>query len=131
MKPTHAPQRAARMNVVFGSATKSETIIIVMELIADTPHASPSSPSMRLTAFVHPTIHSTVSGMASEPMGIVPISDMKLGFETAVKIMPQRIATSAAMICMDSFIHGRRLTMSSTAPITAMMSAPSLSLIHI
>ena len=114
------------MNVVLGSATKMDTTIIVSELIADTPTASPSSPSIRLTAFVQPTIHSTVSGIAREPTDIVPMSDMKFGFDTAVNIIPQRIATSAAIIWMDSFIHGRRFTMSSTAPIAAIISAPSI-----
>ena len=125
IKPMHAPQSAARIKVVLGSATKTETMSIVTELIADTPTASPSSPSIRLTALVQPTIHSTVSGMASAPMGMVPISDLKFGFDTAVNMMPQRIATSAAMICIENFIHGLRLTISSTAPMTAIISAPS------
>ena len=39
----------------------------VMELMVDTPTAKPSSPSIRLTALVIATIHSTVTGMDSGP----------------------------------------------------------------
>ena len=62
MKPRQAPVSAARMMETTGSATNRDTTSIVSELIADTPQASPSSPSMRLTALVHPTIHSMVKG---------------------------------------------------------------------
>ena len=70
MKPRHAPVSAARMMDTTGSETNSDTMSIVIELIADTPTASPSSPSIRLTAFVQPTIHSIVSGMESQPISI-------------------------------------------------------------
>ena len=38
-------------------------VSIVTELMALTPHARPSSPSMRLTALVTPTIQMMVTGM--------------------------------------------------------------------
>ena len=63
MKPRHAPTSAARITATFGSATNIATTSIVSELIVDTPTASPSSPSIRLTAFVQPTIQRRVSGM--------------------------------------------------------------------
>ena len=49
------------------SATRSEMTSSVMELMVDTPHARPSSPSMRLTALVMATIQMTVAGMDSQP----------------------------------------------------------------
>ena len=39
----------------------------VMELMVDTPQASPSSPSIRFTALVMPTIQNTEMGMDSQP----------------------------------------------------------------
>ena len=63
MKPRQAPVSAARISDTTGSETNSDTISMVSELIADTPTASPSSPSIRLTALVQATIHSIVSGM--------------------------------------------------------------------
>ena len=62
MNPRHAPVSAARMTATLGSATNIATTSIVSELMVDTPTASPSSPSIRLTAFVQPTIHSRVKG---------------------------------------------------------------------
>ena len=38
-----------------------------IELMAETPQASPSSPSMKLTALVSPTIQKTVIGIAQLP----------------------------------------------------------------
>ena len=63
MKPRQPPASAASSSATLGSATISATISIVTELMALTPQARPSSPSMRLTALVTPTIHSTVTGM--------------------------------------------------------------------
>lgn len=40
---------------------------IVIALMVETPLARPSSPSMRFTAFVTPTIHSTVTGYFIQP----------------------------------------------------------------
>ena len=50
-----------------GSATVRAMTSMVMELMVDTPQASPSSPSMRLTALVMPTIQITEMGMDSQP----------------------------------------------------------------
>ena len=47
--------------------------IFEMALIVETPQARPSSPSIRLTAFVMPTIHSTVMGIASQPLSLIHI----------------------------------------------------------
>ncbi len=66
MKPRHAPTSDAITSATFPSETSSAMTSIDTALIVDTPQASPSSPSMRLTAFVMPTIHSTVTGMASQ-----------------------------------------------------------------
>ena len=55
---------------------------------------------------------------------VVPAS-RKPGLEMTSKTIPQRMATSAAMICPASLIQGLSVRMSSSAPITAMMTAPS------
>jgi len=67
MKPTHAPTSDAMMSAVWPSETKSAITSIVTALMVETPLARPSSPSIRLTAFVMPTIHSTVIGMDAQP----------------------------------------------------------------
>ena len=63
----HPPDRAAMRRATSGSATVRAMTSMVMELMVDTPQASPSSPSMRLTALVMPTIQITEMGMDSQP----------------------------------------------------------------
>ena len=72
IKPRHAPHRAASIvaTLLLESETSIDTTSIVSDAMAETPQASPSSPSMRLTEFVQPTIHSIVTGTESMPMVI-------------------------------------------------------------
>ena len=62
-----APASAAIMTATFCSDTSRAMMSMVMELMVDTPQASPSSPSMRLTALVMATIQITVTGTDSMP----------------------------------------------------------------
>ena len=101
-----------------------DTIIIEMELMAEMPTARPSRPSMRLTALVQAMIHIMVNGMDSQPSGMVASPSRKPGFEMTSKTMPQRIATRAARNCPPSLIQGFRQRISSSAPMTAMITAP-------
>ena len=57
---------AAAMATSF-SLTRMAMARIEKVPMEETPTASPSSPSMKLTAFVMPTIQMTVSGMESMP----------------------------------------------------------------
>ena len=56
------PARAAMTMATGASATAREMTSMVRALMVDTPQARPSRPSMRLTALVIATIHSTVAG---------------------------------------------------------------------
>ena len=56
---------------------------------------------------------------------MVVCSENAFGFDIASKTMPQRIATTAATICPASLTHALRLTISSIAPMTTIISAPS------
>ena len=55
------------MSAVWPSDTSRAMTSIVSALIVDTPLASPSSPSIRFTELVIPTIHSTVMGTDAQP----------------------------------------------------------------
>ena len=63
----HAPTSAAMITATCGSATKMAIASMVSALMELTPIASPSSPSIRFTAFVSPTIQITVMGIDSHP----------------------------------------------------------------
>ena len=63
----HPPASAAIMTATGPSATAREMTSMVIELMVETPQASPSSPSIRFTALVMATIHKTVAGTASQP----------------------------------------------------------------
>ena len=67
MKPRHAPASAAITMATCCSETRMAMTSIVIALMVETPLARPSSPSMRFTAFVTPTIHSTVTGYFNQP----------------------------------------------------------------
>ena len=98
MKPMHAPASAATMSATFGSDTSSATTRMVTQLMVDTPTARPSSPSMRLTELVMPTIHSTVSGMASQPRTMASWLLNTFGFDTTLMTTPCSTAMTAARI---------------------------------
>ena len=67
MKPTQAPTSAAMtMATWLSAAIRAMTSMVVAEM-AETPLARPSSPSIRFTALVMPTIHSTVMGTDNPP----------------------------------------------------------------
>ena len=51
----------------WGSPSSRAMTSKVSEEMELTPQARPSSPSMRLTALVMPTIHTTVTGTLSQP----------------------------------------------------------------
>ena len=67
IKPRHAPKSAQRMMAMLTSFTMSATTIKDAVEMADTPTASPSRPSIKLTALVIATIQMMVTGMDSQP----------------------------------------------------------------
>ncbi len=70
MKPRQAPVRQASSSgtLPVDTGTIIETSIIEAELMAETPTASPSSPSIRFTALVQSTIQRIVTGTESQPI---------------------------------------------------------------
>ena len=127
MKPRQPPHRAASMTatLLFASETSMETTSIDSEAIADTPQARPSSPSIRLTEFVTPTIQSIVTGTARMPTVMACSPVMSRGFETTFMMTPDSTAMTAATICTQNFSHALRFITSSMAPTTTMSIAPS------
>ena len=94
-------QAAARIAVIRQCAALLPESSIVrhseIELMAETPQASPSSPSMKLTALVSPTIQKTVIGIAQLPNAIyLPPMPMKS------IVTPCETANSATTICTAS-----------------------------
>ena len=63
----HAPTSAAIISATSRSLTSRAMTSMVAALMVDTPQASPSSPSMKLTELVIARIHTTVTGMDSIP----------------------------------------------------------------
>ncbi len=76
-KPDRLPSRDKANSAIITSLSRISPVWIVLpwmarmaitpQAIAVTPAASPSNPSLMLTAFVTPTIHRMVIGQASPP----------------------------------------------------------------
>ena len=82
IKPRQAPKSAARTTATFVSATMSAMTVIDAVEMADTPTARPSSPSIKLTAFVIATIQMIVIGYDHQPRFRYVMLEKTLGFET-------------------------------------------------
>ena len=97
--PNPAPARAA---AIIATLRFLETIVSdksVTDAIDETPTASPSRPSIRLTAFVTPTIHMTVSGIDHIPRLIYGAPNhLENGFATYSISTPKYTTTKAAII---------------------------------
>lgn len=65
--PIQEPTRIAVIIIIEASACRIETTRREVAQIAETPQASPSSPSIKLIAFVSPTIHIRVIGIENQP----------------------------------------------------------------
>ena len=90
--------------------------------IVQSPAASPSTPSEKLTTFISPTSQIALStppafGNWSAPMN---------GSVTSVTITPPSTAITAAAICPSSFTSGGRSRQSSIAPTSVIRAAPAM-----
>jgi hypothetical protein len=83
-------------------------------MIAATPPARPSRPSIRLMAFVTPTIHSTAATGPTQPTSQVPPH----GRLTASTVHPTCTSSTAARHSSPNFFHPAMSTKSSTTPVT-------------
>ncbi len=86
-----------------------------------TPAANPSSPSIRFTALMIPTIHSTVTGNANTPIDRSPSS----GNPIASIRKPHAKANDAAAICAYSLYKARIPRTSSAKPSAHIPRAPT------
>ena len=125
MKPRQAPKSAQRMMTMLTSLTMSAITIKDAVEMADTPTASPSRPSMKLTAFVMATIQMIVTGMDSQPRFRYVASEKTFGFEMNWILQPCQTATPAAAICTNSFGSALSAMISSSTPRITIMIAPS------
>ena len=93
----------------------------VIALIAQTPAASPSAPSDRLTTFITATRPATVSGPPASPKLTAPTK----GSVMLVTSTPAATGIAAATIWPASLTPGGRSKRSSRAPTSAMTTAPA------
>jgi len=68
-KPMRLPSMASMNTATTGCPTEKAKAASTAQVIREMPAAKPSSPSMRFTALVIPTIQSMVMGQASGPRG--------------------------------------------------------------
>ncbi len=97
-KPNTAPPVAAERSATFHAPPMHATMKLVSAAKSTTPAASPSSPSMRLTAFITPTNHKMVTGKPSTSMGRSPTS----GRWSTLIVRPIPHAKHATAICKPS-----------------------------
>ncbi len=90
--------------------------------IVQTPAASPSTPSEKLTTFISPTSQTTVS----KPPAFGNCSAPTNGIVTSVTTAPASTAISAAAIWPGSLTAGRSGRMSSIAPTSVIRHAPAI-----
>ncbi|MNZ85633.1 hypothetical protein D3C78_1044310 [compost metagenome] len=96
---------------------------IVAIAIPDTPAASPSSPSIRLTALVTPTIQKIVSGIAIQLSSEEYV--LLNGIFTKSTVIPKPKTTiQAAIIWPSSFTFADNSNRSSSAPISTISPPP-------
>src|SRR5580698_11120605 len=62
-KPSAEPAKAMTTSATTGFPCNTEIAKMKMLEIAATPDSNPSSPSIKLIAFIMPTYHSSVTGM--------------------------------------------------------------------
>lgn len=98
------------------------TRIVAME-IADTPAAKPSNPSIRLMAFVTPTIQKIVSGMAIQDSIFQYWSPNGTLTKSTVRSKPNT-TTQAAIIWPTSFTLADNSKRSSSAPVSTIIAPP-------
>jgi hypothetical protein len=111
-KPRQAPATAADSTAVVPRSSETARIAKVPAAIAQSPAASPSRPSMKLTTLAIATMNSTVTGAAAAPRSTAPTS----GAVNRSIVTPSRIGSSAHPICPTSLTAGDSCTASSTAP---------------
>ena len=98
--PKHEPISAIPKIAIEYSPTLIDINTSDIDIIADTPAANPSRPSIKFTAFVMNTIHITVSVTESHSGSTqYGLSLRKFGFvNTSIFISPANTTTSAAII---------------------------------
>ena len=89
--------------------------------IAQTPAASPSTPSEKLTTLMISTMPSIVSGTASGPRSTGPMNGSVKSFTTT----PSSTGMATAATCPASLIAGCRSKTSSSAPTSVISAAPA------
>ena len=90
--------------------------------IAQTPAASPSSPSRKLTMFMIATIQAIVSGI---PTHSGSACTPRIGKVKRCTQIPKPVGIAAAAICPPSFSHQTRPRKSSIAPTVVATAIPS------
>ena len=105
-KPMQALARMATSIGIVYSPVMTEQMRLQMrsvtEEIAETPQASPSRPSIRLTALVSITIQKIVTTTETGPENSMSVPKKV----NELIVIPQATGMTAQTICPRSFIHG-------------------------
>ena len=126
IKPMQAPVRAAIVMAIAILSVKSATASMVIAAIDDTPTARPSRPSIRLTAFVMPTIQMIVTGTARKPRCQNGASENGLRLvKRLICRPPTQTGMAAAMICTINLSFAPSARTSSKMPSATIIVAPS------
>ena len=122
-KPSVAPKTIAEKIAAFGFPSESAITENVTPAMPQTPAASPSSPSRKLTMFITATIQMTVKGPPTQAGRSTTPRNGKVKWSTHT---PKTTGIEAASTCPPSFSHQASPRKSSIAP-TAVATAQPIS----
>ena len=124
--PASAPAKAVIISMaIIGEPFKEKIINSDKQDINEIPEESPSNPSIRLIAFVIPTIHPKVSMVEKMWFNSVNPSSSKKGMLICSILIPLFITITAATICATSFTNAGKPFTSSIKQVIIMTKAPS------
>ena len=110
--PSNAPVKGTVASAMGIPCCDNAAISIVLVANRPTPAAKPSSPSMRLNAFIHAISQTIVSGKLNQDPNWCPTKPCTC--------IPAENARRAAIICPLSFCQGLRPNRSSARPVAKM-----------
>ena len=120
---SHPKEMFTEVEHVFLRSVLTKDLSIVIKAIDETPAAKPSSPSIRLIAFVIPTIQRIVIGILITPNSIWPPNGRLIKLTWTP---PQKTTIPVARSCPPSFTFADNSIKSSRTPVTTMTKLPRM-----
>ena len=128
-KPSAEPASAIMTSATTGLVCRIEITKMTAAEIVVTPASRPSSPSMKLMAFIIPTYQTSVSGTPTYHGNSIQLvlGSWLNGLVVPSMTNPYIIAIDATTICARSLLRGRIPMMSSHSPTPRISSPPNSS----